>query len=74
MFFRRRQNSRKVLVDTEGKIPVIRASICTGEKVAGFRDIKNGRFEEVMLIRNDDDMATFLNDYDLEEDDIKTIY
>ena len=31
--------------------PVIRSSICTGEKVAGFREKETGRFREVALIR-----------------------
>ena len=30
--------------------PVIRASICTGEEVAGFKDIRTGKIEEIMLI------------------------
>ena len=31
--------------------PVIRASICTGEQVAGFKDMSTGKIEEVMLIK-----------------------
>lgn len=69
-----RKKTQKVLVDTEGKIPVIRSSICTGEKVAGFKDMKSGRFEEVMLIRDDNDMEIFLTDYHLKEDEIKVMY
>ena len=45
--------------DRTGKIPVIRASICTGEQVAGFKDVRTGRFEEVMLIKNHKDMEAF---------------
>lgn len=30
---------------------VIRSSICTGEKVAGFKSKKDGHFSEVMLIQ-----------------------
>ncbi len=74
MFFRKKESHKKVLVDQNGKMPVIRASICTGEKVAGFKDPKTGKFEDVMLIRTSDDMDTFLNDYHLKEDDVKTIY
>lgn len=29
--------------------PVIKSSICTGEKVAGFKDIQTGKFTEVNL-------------------------
>ena len=37
--------------DKENKKPVIKASICNGEQVAGFKDIHTGKSEEVMLIR-----------------------
>lgn len=33
--------------------PAIRVSICTGEQVVGFRDKQSGRFEEIMLLRNE---------------------
>lgn len=45
--------------DRESKVPVIKTSICTGEQVAGFRDIHNGRIEEMMLIRNRADLEEF---------------
>ena len=38
--------------DKENKKPVIKASICNGEQVAGFKDIHTGKIEEVMLIKN----------------------
>ena len=40
--------------------PVIRASICTGEQVAGFKDRETGHFREVALIRDGADMEAFL--------------
>ncbi len=57
--------------DRESQVPVIRASICTGERVAGFKDIHTGRFMEVMVIRNDKDMEIFLYEYGISPDDIK---
>ena len=36
--------------DKDSKRPVIKASICTGEQVAGFKDIHTGKIEEIMLI------------------------
>ena len=57
--------------DRTGKQPVIRASICTGEKVAGYRDTATGRFVEVMLIRSDGDLRQFLAEYGFREDEIK---
>lgn len=55
----------------EGKIPVIRASICTGEKVAGFKDVATGRFEDLMLIRTDKDLQEFMRQYQVEEEEIR---
>ena len=52
------------------KIPVIRSSICTGEQVAGFKDPVSGRFEEVMLLRNDRDLQEFLRQYQVEASEI----
>ena len=51
--------------------PVIRASICNGEQVAGFRDIQTGKFTEIMVIRNRKDMQEFLGKYEIDEADIK---
>ena len=38
--------------DKETSRPVLKCSICNGEQVAGFKDIHTGKFEEVMLIRD----------------------
>lgn len=62
----------KQTYDKENQKPIIRSSICTGEKVAGFKDIHTGRFTEVMLIKNDKDMKIFLERYDLSMDEVKT--
>ncbi|MDE6663125.1 MAG: aspartate dehydrogenase [Lachnospiraceae bacterium] len=53
--------------DKENKRPVLRCSICTGEQVAGFKDINTGHFEEVMLVRNEKDLNTFKELYDLKD-------
>ncbi|MBO4218471.1 MAG: hypothetical protein IKX74_03680 [Erysipelotrichaceae bacterium] len=53
--------------------PVIRCSICTGEKVAGFQNIQTRSFQEVMLIRNDADLREFRALYGI-EDELPTIY
>ncbi len=57
--------------DKHNQIPTIRASICNGEQVAGFKDIKTGKFTEVMVIRSSKDMDEFLNKYDVLTTDIK---
>ena len=51
---------------------VIRSSICTGEKVAGFKNKEDGHFTEVMLIRSYEDELRFKEIYGIEE--IKTEY
>lgn len=56
--------------DKQNQKPVIRSSICTGEKVAGFKDIHTGKFADVMLIRNDGDMNTFLSKYDISPEEV----
>lgn len=47
--------------------PVLKCSICTGEQVAGFKNINTGKFEEVMLIMNDKDLKLFMKTYGLSD-------
>ena len=51
--------------DKENWKPVIKCSICNGEQVAGFKDIHTGKFEEIMLIKDDNDLRTFMERYRL---------
>ena len=69
--FGRRKKISVVSYDKSGKLPVIRSSICTGEQVAGFKDSASGKFEELMLIRNDKDLQEFLRKYQVDETEIK---
>lgn len=62
MFFRKKSVKTKSY-DRENQIPVIRSSICTGEKTAGFKDRRTGHFTEVMLIRTDADLEQFRKEY-----------
>ncbi|MBR2281580.1 MAG: hypothetical protein IJ863_03040 [Spirochaetales bacterium] len=69
MLFRK---TRKPEDYDHGKLcPAIRSSICTGEKVAGFKDRRTGHFTEIMLIKTDKDLETFRSRYgigcDIEE-------
>ncbi len=59
--------------DRERLTPVIRASICTGEKTAGFREHGTGKFLEVMVLRSPADLELFRREYGI-EGDIETIY
>lgn len=47
--------------------PVLKCSICTGEQVAGFKNLTTGKFEEVMLIRNEKELASFKEQYGISE-------
>ena len=71
MFFRKKEKIKRY--DPSIKVPVIRASICTGEKVAGFRYLEGGRFEEVMLKKDQKDLQDFIRTYNIKEK-IETIY
>ena len=65
---------KKVLVQTydkENKKPVIKSSICNGEQVAGFKDIRTGKMEEIMLIKNTADLEMFKAMYGITEEIIK---
>lgn len=70
MFFQKRKKQVPAY-DTKGKIPVIRSSICTGEQVAGFKDPASGKFEELMLIRNDKDFQDFLREYQVDAEQVR---
>ena len=69
--FNRRKKHTIPLYDKTGKIPVIRSSICTGEQVAGFKDLTTGKFDDLMLIRDSSDLAEFLLCYQVDEDEIQ---
>ena len=71
MFFKKK--IEKKAYDKTTKKPIIKASICTGEQVAGFRDLSTGAFEEVMLIKNQEDLASFKKIYGITEE-IEKIY
>ena len=46
---------------------VLRCSICTGEKTAGFKDLQTGKFEEVMLIRTEKILNSFAENIRFQE-------
>lgn len=52
---------------------VIHASICTGEKVAGYIDEK-GKFIDIMLIQKDSDVDDFCRRYNINKDSLGKIY
>lgn len=58
--------------DKENQKPILKCSICTGEQVAGFKNIHTGKFEDIMLIRNEKDLEDFKERYGIEE--IEKVY
>lgn len=66
MLFAKKKPREKKAYDPARWEPVIRCSICTGEMAAGFKETATGRFEEVMLIRDDRDLARFEKEYGVE--------
>lgn len=63
-----RRKTEKKTYDRQMQRPVIRASICTGEQVAGFRDSRTGKFEDVMLIQGEADLEAFRTMYGIREE------
>ena len=64
IMFKKKQKTKEY--DKENLIPMIRTSICTGEQVAGFKDKRSGKFEEIALIKNDADLSAFKALYGIE--------
>jgi hypothetical protein len=64
--FLKKSHREKIEYDPRSQYAVIRSSICTGEKVAGFKDKTNGHFTEVMLSRDPEDEKRFREMYGLD--------
>ena len=54
--------------DRENTKPVIKASICNGEQVAGFKDIHTGKIKEVKLLKSPADLEKFKILYGINEE------
>ena len=66
LFGRKKASEPAVHFDPETQYAVIRSSICTGEKVAGFKNKTDGHFTEVMLIRSPTKKKEFKETYGVE--------
>ncbi|MCR5509997.1 MAG: aspartate dehydrogenase [Lachnospiraceae bacterium] len=71
MFGKRKQINR-IEYDPETEYPVIRASICNGEKVAGIKCRTTATFREIMTVRTHEDLLVFKQMCGV--DDVKTEY
>lgn len=65
MFRKRQEETRRY--DPSVQKPILRCSICNGERVAGFKNLQTGKFEEVMFIRDEADLEEFMRMYGLKE-------
>ena len=72
LFGRKKSREAAVQFNPETQYAVIRSSICTGEKVAGFKNKTDGHFTEVMLIRSSADEKEFKEIYGI--DSLKVEY
>lgn len=72
LFFHKKESKHKTYDKTQWT-PVLKKSICTGETVAGFRDNHTGKFRDEMLVRNNKDIRSFKELYDIKED-LEIIY
>ena len=73
MFFKKDKKEEPSSYDPATMEPLIKASICNGEQVAGFRNLQTGAFLEVTLIRDDADLDEFRKRYNI-TGEIKKVY
>lgn len=65
-FGKKKQETRNY--DSSEFTPAVKASICTGEKVAGFVNKATGKFEDIMLICSEEDLQEFKRLYNIKEE------
>lgn len=68
MFFgRRKKRLERADYDRENWKPVLKCSICNGERVAGFKNIHTGEFREESFIRSEAELQDFKRKYGITE-------
>ena len=71
MFFKKK--AVRKTYDRENQKPVLKCSICNGEQVAGFVDIHTNIFKDIMLIKSQEDLKMFKEQYGITEE-IEKVY
>lgn len=66
MLFQKKK-PEKLEYDKEREKPILKCSICNGEQVAGFKDLRTGKIREVMFIRNEKELQSFMERCDIHE-------
>ena len=74
IFRKKQQAATAVLFPPEQYEPVLRSSICTGEKTACFRNRDTGKLTEIAVIRSASELAQFGKEYGVEVENIRTVY
>ena len=69
-----RRESAPPLYPPEEYEPVLRSSICTGEKTACMREKATGKLREIQLIRSRRDLEDFCRTYGVKAEELKTVY
>ena len=68
MFWKKQGKPEKQLdYDRENWRAVLKCSICNGERVAGFKNIRTGEFKEESFIRSDEELEAFKRRYGISE-------
>lgn len=70
MFFKKYQKQalqHSDSYDPQSEKPILKCSICNGEQVAGFKNLRTGEFREIMLIRSAVDLQQFKEMYGITE-------
>ena len=66
------KKSSRLPFDPETQEIVVRKSICTGEMTVGYVEKTNGKFHELMLVKNQQELTAFCKKLGVKE--IRTIY
>ena len=67
MFMFKKKAAATETYDREKWKAVLKCSICNGEQVAGIQNLQTGKFEEIMLIRNEAELKEFKDRYGISE-------
>ena len=65
LFGKKKISTPVIEYDPEKQRAVLKCSICNGEQVVGFKDKQTGHFTEVMLMKNGQDLDSYMEMYDL---------
>lgn len=68
-----KRKSEPIRYDAEKEYPVVKTSICTGERVVGFQDRVTRQFRDHSLIRSDAELLDFCRRCGVKPEELKHI-